>query len=200
MSLSDRGAILHFHLDRIDIFGDGHLHSLGWLNRESQLARFTVLAELGDMNGRSVLDIGCGQADLLPFLRQQYVHLDYTGIDHLSNFLKVASQRYGEQAKTRFLLTDFWKASLPPADYVIACGALSYRHRNEDFLFQMIKKLYQSCKIAMGFTLLSKIDQEGGILVSHQAEEVVAFCKTLCQNVVLKADYCPNDFAVFLYR
>lgn len=44
--------------------------ALGWRDHNSQLIRFEVLADIADLNGRSVLDVGCGYADLLPFLSE----------------------------------------------------------------------------------------------------------------------------------
>ncbi|MBT5536961.1 hypothetical protein HOK31_28115 [Candidatus Poribacteria bacterium] len=53
--------IIRFHRDRISRWGDGTLGALGWRAPASQGNRFDVIAEVGDMNDRSVLDLGCGR-------------------------------------------------------------------------------------------------------------------------------------------
>ena len=37
---------------------------------EGQLFRFERIAQVADLRGRSVLDLGCGLGDLYPFLRE----------------------------------------------------------------------------------------------------------------------------------
>ena len=42
--------------------------SLLWASPETQAARFGAIERLGRLHGKSVLDVGCGRADLLVYL------------------------------------------------------------------------------------------------------------------------------------
>ena len=44
--------------------------ALGWLNKHDQQVRFETLAKIADLNGKTVMDAGCGYADLYPFLKK----------------------------------------------------------------------------------------------------------------------------------
>ena len=59
----DKLYIQKFHEDKIEKYGSESAKSLAWFSEEDQLKRFEILAEIGDLNNCSVLDIGCGNGD-----------------------------------------------------------------------------------------------------------------------------------------
>jgi trans-aconitate methyltransferase len=200
MAILDRAAILFYHRARVASFGRGTPAALGWKSPRSQTARFEVLAEIGDLNGHSVLDVGCGHGDLRAFLGERYPDLHYLGIDHFEPFLEVADERYASWPNTGFLLGDFTTARLPEVDYVIACGALGYRTQESDFVVRMIDKLYASCRVALGFNLLRHIPEGEAVLAAYDPEPIADHCRRLTSRVSLREGYLPDDFTVFLYR
>src|SRR5476651_2597637 len=115
MNIVDKAIMNNYHEMRVKDFGAGTPEALGWLDKTSQSLRFFMLADIGDMNNRSVLDVGCGYGDLRGFLGTQYPFLHYTGIDQSESFLTLAAQRYN-LPNTTFLLGDFVNTDLPPAD------------------------------------------------------------------------------------
>ena len=93
----DREIILHYHSERLSKYGQ-NVRSL-WGSTESQRIRFKILAEMGDFNNKSVLDVGCGFGDFYTFLREQNIHpAKYCGIDISENYVKNAIKRI-EQLK-----------------------------------------------------------------------------------------------------
>ena len=200
MSLLDRAAILKFHRDRIGDFGSGSVEALGWRNLHTQTTRFEALVRIGDLAGRTVLDVGCGHGDLRGFLRANGHDVEYLGLDHLPELLDVAVERYGDWLRTRFLLGDFSSADLPRTDYVLCSGALSYRQRDPDFIPRVIEKLFRTCRLGLGFNLLRSAAQADGILVAHEPARILEVCRRLTPDVTLSEGYLPDDFTVFLYR
>jgi SAM-dependent methyltransferase len=198
--LLDTAAIVRFHKLRIEEHGAGSVEALGWASPEGQQARFAALAQIGDLTHCSVLDVGCGHADLYPFLQQRFAGLRYCGIEQLPELLDVAQARYGDDRHVTLGGGDFLRASLPPADYVLASGALSYRHRNPEFIYQAIEKLYGSCRLGMGFNLLSQLPASGGLLAAYAPSPLVAFCQQLAGRVMLLEGYWPHDFTLHLHR
>lgn len=188
-----------YHEMRVKDFGAGTPEALGWLDKTSQSTRFFMLADIGDLNGRSVLDVGCGYGDLRGFLGTQYPFLHYKGIDQSESFLAIAAERY-DLPNTTFLLGDFVNGDLPPADYVLVSGSLNYRSSDPDFIYKMITKLFNTCQIAFGFNLLSKINDPSGLLVAYDIDKIMNHCLTLSNNVVLQDQYCDGDFTVWMYR
>lgn len=96
--------------------------------------RFAALAQIGDLAHCSVLDVSCGHADLYAFLQPRFPGLHYCGIEQLPELLDVAQARHGHYRHVALGTGDFLRTSLPPADYVLASGALSYRHRNPRYV------------------------------------------------------------------
>ncbi|OYW78229.1 MAG: hypothetical protein B7Z37_00010 [Verrucomicrobia bacterium 12-59-8] len=162
--------------------------------------RFEVLAEIADLNGRSVLDAGCGHGDLCALLGEKYPQVHYLGIDHVQPFLEVATANYGDWPNTTFCLGDFTTAALPTMDYVFASGALSYRSRDPDFVFQMITKLFSTARLGFAFNLLRHVENPDSILAAYEPTAILDHCRRLTPNVVLREDYLEDDFTVLMYR
>lgn len=200
MELIDRSMIYRYHHERMEKFGAGTTRALGWKTEANQQKRFEVLSQIGDMNGLSVLDVGCGHGDLRGFLHQKYPDLRYAGIDQMEEFLDVAIERYGSLPETAFYLGDIWTAELPNMDYVLACGLLSYRNSQTGFIYRMIEKLFSSARLGLGFNLLKKVDHPGGLLVAYDPEKILSFCKDLTPKVALREGYTEDDFTVLMYR
>lgn len=197
MYLPDSIAIQKYHRDRILKFGKESSRALGWTTSESQATRFEIISELlGDLTGKSILDAGCGHGDLRGYFNDKYQGLRYAGIEQVDSFLDVAVQKYGHYSDTAFYFGDFLQADIPVMDYVVACGALSYKNHDLDFIYKAIAKLFQNCRLGLVFNFLSKIESEEGILVAYQAEVILDYCKTLSTNVVFKTGYCGEDWTV----
>lgn len=196
----DTTAIFRYHRQRIKQYGPGGAEALGWARPEGQQVRFQVLTQIGDLAHRSVLDAGCGHADLYPYLRQRYAGVQYHGIEQMPELLAVARARYRHAADITLSSGDFLRTPLPAADYVLASGALNYRSRDPRFIYQAIEKLYGSCRIGLGFNLLSWEPPNGGPLAAYEPAKVLAFCRQLAPRAELLEGYWEGDFTVFVYR
>ncbi|MBE7174614.1 MAG: class I SAM-dependent methyltransferase [Williamsia sp.] len=198
--LLDIAGIFRYHNALIEKHGSGSVGALGWLQRKGQQARFEKLSEISDMNGCSVLDAGCGHADLYPFLQKKYPLLTYYGCEQLPQLLNVAAQRYKGANNIRLYLGDFLQASLPASDYIIVSGSLNYRHREEDYIYEAIRTLFAHCQIGLGFNLLSGGTEPGTLLVAYHPHQILRFCQTLTPNVQLHQGYWKDDFTIFMFK
>lgn len=201
MNLIEKATVIHYHRHRIAEFELGSAKSLGWRNQLSQDARFDVMAKIGTLHGRSLLDIGCGHGDLKAYFDQDYSDYDYIGIDQMPEFIAEARERFSGHKNGTFFQSDFSQQDLPEVDYVIASGALGYRCEQPDFYFKMIRKFYDSARLGLGFNMLDKRHFPAhDLLVGHDREAVLDFCKTLSSKVQLITGYLDDDFTIFIYR
>lgn len=201
MDLIEKATVLHYHRHRILQFQPGSVEALGWRGPESQRKRFEVLLRLGDFNGSTVLDAGCGHGDLKAFLDQRCLGFTYIGIDHMPEFIDEAKARYGDRLDTYFYQTDFALAQLPQVDYVIASGAFCYRCADPGHYVSMIRKLFDAARIALAFNMLDgAVFPQHDLLTGHDRNEVTKFCRTLAPHVELISGYLDDDFTVFLHR
>lgn len=171
--------------------------SAGWSDQGSQEIRFTILAQIGDLTNKSILDVGCGLGDLYLYLKHKFKAIDYTGIDIVPLMIKQAQQKFPD---VNFIQLDFNQYQGKKLDYILASGALSYWFENyEEFYFKMIEKMFNQSKIAVGFNMLnSQRHPCGKIYATYSVPEVYEFCCGLTQKIVIYQDYSPSDFTFYL--
>jgi SAM-dependent methyltransferase len=199
-SLDDSSRIFHYHRTMIADHGADSSFALGWRNKHDQQVRFNALGDIADLNGRTVMDAGCGYADLYHYLKERYpLMAHYYGIEQITELIDKAILQYGELPDATFYARNFLHADLPVCDFVLASGSLNYGSSINGFVYSAIEKLYSHCSIGLGFNLLRYMPVDG-TLVAYEPESILSFCKTLSPNVLLKTDYDEADFTIFIYR
>lgn len=177
------------------------MRALGWKGEESQSKRFGQLVEVADLNGASVLDIGCGHGDLKGYLDGRFSGITYVGIDQMPEFIAEGKKLYGNTTNAFFYQTDFITVELPQVDYVFASGALSYRCADPYFYREMIARMYAASNRALAFNMLDAATfPDHPLLVGHNSEKIESFCNELSSRVKVVRGYLPDDFTVFMYR
>ncbi|MCA2999585.1 MAG: class I SAM-dependent methyltransferase [Rhodocyclaceae bacterium] len=201
MNLIEKATVIEYHRHRSEKFPRGNVESLGWRSEESQRRRFEVLGGIGELNGSSVLDIGCGHGDFKGFLDRLASGFTYVGVDNVPEFIGVAQERYGRLANTHFFNADFSTATFPEVDFVVASGALSYRSAVPDFQLAMIEKMFRVARKSLAFNML-RADRfpPHPLLIGHDPEKVLAYCMSLTTHVRMIKDYLPDDFTIFVNR
>lgn len=196
----DKLYIQKFHADKIEKYGSESAQSLAWFSVDDQLKRFEILTQIGDLNDKSILDIGCGNGDLCYYLSQHFTNFSYHGIDMIPAFLDNAVEKTKDFPDTTFYLGDFMQGNLPVVDYVLVSGSLNYKNSDPDFIFKAIAHLYAHCNKGLGFNLLSDTINTDGILMTYSPKTITDFCKTLSNSVVVEDNYVDGDFTVMVYR
>ena len=175
--------------------------ALDWGSRESQMKRFEVLAEVGIVEGDSILDVGCGLADFYSWLIEHKPGVEYSGIDITPAMVERVRSRFPSVSVTNATLFDI---DLPAGsfDYLIASGIFFFRREKpEQYLHEAITKMYFASKKGIAFNSLSAWAEkltEGEFYASPS--RVIEFCRTLSPFVVLRHDYHVADFTVYVYR
>jgi SAM-dependent methyltransferase len=166
----------------------------------SQQTRFRVIAEALPLNGRRVLDVGCGFADLADYLQARYGPVDYEGVDICPHMIEEARRRHPALSLRVLDIIEEDPGGL--YDFVIANG-IFYVWGDDAFegMRAMIRRMFELSRRATAFTTLSTWAErrEPGEFRADPSE-TLAFCRTLTRRVVLRHDYLPHDFAVFLHQ
>ncbi|MEO3407271.1 class I SAM-dependent methyltransferase [Mucilaginibacter sp. CAU 1740] len=192
-----RNRVQRYHQTMINRHGLNSSLALGWRETADQLVRFEALARIGDLNHRTVLDAGCGYADLYPFLKERYPNLaGYIGIEQVEELFIKATTAFPAIDLRR---VDFMVEALPISDYVFASGSLNYNVGGKDYIFRAIKTLYEASRIGFGFNLLREISGKGS-LVAYDPAVILNYCQSLSPKVVMLDDYAPEDFTIFMYH
>jgi len=163
--------------------------------------------------GKSVLDVGCGFGDIIPFISEKTKSFEYTGVDLVPEFIEVARERYPNH---RFLIANYFNNPLMSKhetqaplmtkfDIVITSGTLNaniknpYRYRKK-----AIKIMWEHSNEIVAFNMAGGNPQpqnkKGNRVYYADLNKIVDFCKSLTTNIIIRKDYSPNDFTILLFK
>jgi SAM-dependent methyltransferase len=178
------------------------VRAVDWGNTESQRLRFKVLAEVGELNSSSLLDVGCGMGDLYGWLKENNIKAQYRGIDITPEMTTIAKKRFPSGDFSVGNMLEDPQPSGQHYDFVIASG-IFYLRQNEamEYLQTTVAAMFKAARIGIAFNSLSTWfePKEPGEFYADPLK-TVHFCRTLTPWVRLRHDYHPRDFTVFLYR
>jgi SAM-dependent methyltransferase len=173
---------------------------VGWENAQAQLLRFDVLLSAVKLEGKSLLDVGCGVGNLLEYLNQRNISVDYTGVDLIERMISLAQSK---NLKGSFYHLDLFESNPFPNhsfDIVFASGIFCVDFgNNEQFLKLAINTMATLAREAIVFNFLHKNspDKELGFSYSDPMEIKLMVEKLLSKaEVSIIEGYLDNDFTV----
>ena len=199
-SLPQPESTAGWYEDKVRTYGFDH-RGLGFRTRGSQRKRFEALLSLGDLDGRRVLDVGCGFGDFLAFLQERGITPLYTGIDICEPMVRRCVERFGKDA--RFEVADVLEHEPGETyDYVVASGLFGLDAEGvRDRILPTLERLVRWARIGTAVNFLSAAyptPAENRIYV--EPGKAIEAALTLAPSVRLDHSYLPNDFTLFLYR
>lgn len=209
MHFIDKLKIKYYHHKRTKLFADNTARVQGWHSLDTQQNRFQALCQPLDLINKSILDLGCGYGDLKRYIdtlnRQPLTskqHLArYIGIDQHKAFIQSARRQFIHTANTEFIKADFSRMTLPKVDIVMASGSLNYYSREKDYLQKLIIAMYGAARDAVAFNLLDRRSFiSSKLLIAHEPQEILEFCRSICVNSQLFDHYDNNDFTIIMTR
>ncbi len=198
----DHRINLDYYNAKITEYGQD-IRALSWGSIDSQQERFRILYEIGELNNRSILDVGCGFGDLYLFLKERGGNLkQYVGIDVNAQMIALAKVKSPEVTfEVKDILDDKLKGEY---DYVVASGIFSLETPDWQAVTEKIlRKMYQLSRIGIGVNFLSSLTTGEKYTNMHYAhpEDITNFVhKKMSTRIVLRHDYRPNDFTLYIYK
>jgi len=177
-------------------YGDS-FQSVDWGSIQGQQKRFRVLLEAMDFNNARILDVGCGVGHLVDYLKEHNYDGHYLGIDLVREMTETAARRH--PAWDFRFETNINNAEDFSPDIVVASGLFTFA--DEDMLKDVVQKLFAVTRNAVAFNSLSLWG--GGMEPNEYNADpvrVLEFCRSLTERVVLRHDYLPHDFTIYLYK
>ena len=176
--------------------------SLLWKTRGAAHQRFRQFWAEIDFNNKTVLDIGCGFGELGKFLLKRYKDVDYTGIDITREFIEEARKLV---PAGKFKTVDFNKLNGQYA-VVIASGVLNSNTggNNLEYRKQAIKKMFSLTCGVFAFNMAgahpAPTTTKGSNVWYADSLEILDYCMTLTNRVLLRQNYHSKDFTIFMYK
>jgi SAM-dependent methyltransferase len=195
----DQQVVRDFFQLHVRLYGDDW-RALGWQSYYTQQRRFAVLAEIGSLAHKRVLDVGCGLGHLYEYLRTQGIPVTYTGYDLLPDMIERARRRFPE---VHFEVRDVLQGlGTERFDYILSSGAFNVNFGDNIRAVQrLLRDMVQHCTegVAMNFLKRTVDASDDPIFQYYPPREMLTFCKTLCPRVRLREGYLYNDFTLYLY-
>lgn len=163
----------------------------------TQGLRFEAIRRLVDMDGKSLLDVGCGRADLLEYLLRHGVRpADYIGIEAVDALADAAESK--RLPSTTILRADFVAEPLRlfvGADVVILSGSLNTA--DDPAFYATLQRAYHAAAQCVVFNFLSSTRLAGqSYLYWRRPEDVLRFVRGLSPHVTFLHDYLAGDMTV----
>jgi len=181
---------------------------MDWPNPEDLAMRFKVLIDVADLNGKSLLDLGCGVGLMIDHLKERNLldAFDYNGSDISPRMIAVARQRHPSNSfEVRdTLVNPYGKDQF---DYIVMNGVLTEKHGMSqsqmiEFSKQLIQNSYQSCKRGMSFNVMSShVDWKRDDLFHWELDDIVSFMVKNCSRKIrILMDYGLYEYTVHLKK
>lgn len=186
---------------RFDQYGRD-IKTVGWGSESSQHLRFDVLFRGIDPKGKTILDVGCGFGDLIPYLEKRTDgDFKYIGIDVAEKLVSDASAIYRDTGR-EFYTGDIFSVKVSPVDISVLSGALSFKTDGiEVYAHDTMKKMFDLSREAASLNFLTKyVDFELEKNQHYQPEAVFCWAKQLSKRVNLIEDYPLYEFTVQILR
>ncbi len=175
--------------------------SLLWGSYKSAAIRYKELVDNLDIENKTILDVGCGMGDLMPYLFAKTSNFNYLGVDINEEFINIAKDRYlGQKFKVANPFDGNFKARY---DIVLCSGVMNANVPDWPIQRQkMITKLFGLTKDCLVFNMAGGQGRytNTSLIAYANAEEIKAFCLILTPKVALKADYHPKDFTITMLK
>jgi|LakMenEpi03Aug12_release.lakeMendotaPanAssembly.Ray.scaffolds.fasta_scaffold216612_3 cyclopropane fatty-acyl-phospholipid synthase-like methyltransferase len=193
----------NFYVTEYALYGKDS-RSLGW-SKSSQLIRFEKLGQLSNIKGRTVLDIGCGFADLYDYLKVSNLHPSrYLGIEPFLPFYEISKKNLESEKEAAVLpcaIEEF--SSTVTFDVVVAIGICNLIVRDNYFvLFSLIDKMLILANDSIFVSILSdsasaEIQKKGAHATFFYSKEIIfSRLETLGYTYNIHEGYLPHDMFI----
>jgi hypothetical protein len=188
------------YLDAARRHGAG-FESLLWANPSSQAARFAALARWCELDGRVVLDAGCGRADFLEYLHQREIRpAKYIGIEAVTSLAEAAERKSLPGA--RIITGDFIEDPRimdQQAGVIIFSGSLNTL--GADDFYGTLRSAWEFSRSEVGFNFLSSPRLASARhLTWHRMTDVMELAYSLTADVVSDSSYREGDCTIVLRK
>ncbi|MCU0289606.1 MAG: class I SAM-dependent methyltransferase, partial [Acidobacteria bacterium] len=178
-------------------------HAVGQ-SKLSQAKRFEKILELGDFNGKRILDIGCGVGGFYGFLKEKGIPCNFYGVDINPGMIAAAQNKYPENKDNFFLFDILEKQMLETFDFVTAVGPLNLKfetNQNMDFTMRLVKEMYRLAAVGAAISMTSSLTRKpNDETFYYDPAVVISETAKFCRNMKIDHTYLPHDFTIFCYK
>ncbi len=199
MSIFNSRELREDYENSLKLFGPGP-KALLWWDYRSMAIRFRELIADVPVEGKHIMDAGCGMGDLLPYLYAKSPNFHYLGLDVNESFIEIANRRYEGH---EFKQGDPFNKKIGMFDVVLSSGVMNSNIPNwQEKRKKMIKNLFAQTGEVLAFNMAGglKPPRDDSLIAYADAQEIFEFCRTLTSRVILRTAYLKKDFTVVMFK
>jgi len=180
-----------------------HPKALGWHSKKAAEQRYEQIVRDINFKGKSILDVGCGFADIIPFIQKKAKNFEYTGVDIVPEFVRQAKKR---NPTSKFVIRDYFENPLKKNfDVVLCVGSFNSNLKdNLNFRKKAIKTMFEYANYALIFSMAGRYPKPKTSPKSNvwfaDPVEILEYCYSLTKKVVLRNHYHSRDFTIVMFR
>ena len=177
--------------------------ALRWHSKKAATQRYEQIVADIDFEGKSILDVGCGFGDIIPYISAKAKKFEYLGIDITPEFIREAKKLY---LGHKFIVGNYFAKPLKENfDIIICSGALNANVRdNLDFRKKAIKTMFKHAKEVFVFNMVGRYPQPKTSSKSNvwfaNPLEILEYCLGLTKKVILRHHYHSRDFTIVMFK
>ncbi len=201
MHKKDKENIIKRYNKRLEEHGFS-IRSLASGSDERRNLRFQILTEVGIADGDTVLDLGCGFADLKEFFTKVGLKINYIGIDINEKIIKIAKEN---KPDLDLRVCDILNNELSDKiDYIVSTSSfnnLLFEENNYTFIEKLLLKCQSIAKKGVAIDFLSsyvdfKVNDD---VFYYEPERILSISKQITKKVCIRHDYELFEFCLYMY-
>ena len=176
--------------------------SLGWIKGKQNI-RFEALSTYVNSNSK-LLDFGCGFGDLLKYLSNKSINVDYYGCDVVDEFINEARLQNPTGNYFKVRLNEDLKDNY---DYILCSGTFNFLYSKEiinhqEQVFSTINNLYKCCNKMLSIDFQTEFVDFSGANSYHQ--DISDLIKFVAQNIsrrfLINHSYLPFEYCIHIFK
>lgn len=203
LSISDENVINNRRIfrDRFFVYRDNGPR-IFWSSQIAQDVRFEQLIKIGDLDNKSILDVGTGYADFYDFLKlNDIIPSRFVGSDIVPEIIDIARKKHPSLTlEVRDILEDSYAES--SFDFVFGSGIFAFPSNSyTEYVISMLHTMLKTAKIGVAVNFLKQKDNQDTGLQVNTVEGISKLIKdNITESFKVLDGYLPDDFTVFLYK
>lgn len=179
---------------------------VGWVSTQEQEMLFSALL-LFYSPTQTLLDVGCGRADLYGYLQNLYKQeIPYSGIDRNPNMIQVANMKYPGADVAFADILDLTPGT-DSKDWVMASGLFNLNDHPDmiSYAKQCIDKMYELANAGVAFNLLTGLPpdmsaEDEAQLIVHDPGFWLSYLIEKYTKVICRTDYMSGDVTFIIFK
>ena len=195
MSRNEKETVARYRA-RLKKYGHSK-ETLGWFKGKQDI-RYRALIKDIPADISSIIDVGCGFGDGIPYIAEKFTDLHYTGIDMVPEFIENAKARFQQHD---FVCGDYIK--FEPKKRLGAIIASGIFNHNTTTNYQDVEQLIKYCKQVefryLAFDVMSNIvDFKNKGNFYHDPTEIIGIITKHSRRFKLSHLEQPFEYTIFI--